>query len=267
MIYRWYDAHDVTPLFPFGHGLSYTTFQYSNMSIIITNPSEGVLETANVISAAVTATATTAAAEAAAATTAAAEAAAATSTSTVAIFETEGHVEDEMKAAALDNKAIIRSKSLPSNPLSPPIFLSPSLPPPPITSPNRFDSLLSITIRIKNSGAVPGTEIVQLYMSYPDTWGEPLRQLKGISTVSLQPNESSDVKFNLSSQDLSFWDKDSHQWALPCSYKEMHKYDTYVRESSSKERSSVFDGDCTFDFFVGASSRDFRAEGSIQIKQ
>ena len=31
--YRWYDRFDVEPLFPFGHGLSYTRFRYSDLEI------------------------------------------------------------------------------------------------------------------------------------------------------------------------------------------------------------------------------------------
>lgn len=35
--YRYYDTYNVEPLFPFGHGLSYTAFKYSNLSATIQN--------------------------------------------------------------------------------------------------------------------------------------------------------------------------------------------------------------------------------------
>ncbi len=49
--YRYYDANNLTPLFPFGYGLSYTSFSYSNLSI---SPTSGTFNDAVTVSASVT---------------------------------------------------------------------------------------------------------------------------------------------------------------------------------------------------------------------
>jgi beta-glucosidase len=46
--YRWYDTRKIEPLFPFGHGLSYTSFAYSDLRISPWHPQDGVTVTLKV---------------------------------------------------------------------------------------------------------------------------------------------------------------------------------------------------------------------------
>ena len=43
--YRWYDTKAIEPLFPFGHGLSYTKFEYSGLRLVVGAGAQGPVVT------------------------------------------------------------------------------------------------------------------------------------------------------------------------------------------------------------------------------
>jgi beta-glucosidase len=62
---------------------------------------------------------------------------------------------------------------------------------------------LTAEVTLENTGQVEGDEVVQLYLSFPNLPGAPLRALRGFKRVHLKAGESQRVRFELKDRDLS----------------------------------------------------------------
>ena len=85
----------------------------------------------------------------------------------------------------------------------------------------------SVNLTLKNSGSRDGVEVVQLYLGFPDSAGEPPRQLKSFQRVALAAGASTDVHIALDDRALSIWDTGTHSWA-----KVSGNFQAYVGRSS-----------------------------------
>ncbi len=69
--------------------------------------------------------------------------------------------------------------------------------------------LLKVAVDVKNTGAVAGSEVVQLYVrTTVASVEQPLRELKGFERITLAPGEQKHVEFPLNFEDLSFYNVD-----------------------------------------------------------
>ncbi|MFW9942339.1 MAG: glycoside hydrolase family 3 C-terminal domain-containing protein, partial [Candidatus Thorarchaeota archaeon] len=138
--YRHFDTKGIEPLFPFGHGLSYTKFTYENLKI------------------------------------------------------SHDKVSDEDK--------------------------------------------FYITLDVVNIGDRFGAEVIQLYIQDIECSVErPLKELKRFTKVKLKPDEKRSIKFELTKEDLSFFDEKTNEW------------------KAEKGK---------FKIHIGSSSRDIRLQGEIE---
>lgn len=102
-----------------------------------------------------------------------------------------------------------------------------------------FQDVATVTVSIKNTGAVTGAEVAQLYITYPSSAPRtPVRQLRGFDKLSLTAGQSGTATFNIRKRDLTYWNVASQQWVVPSG---------------------------TFGVSVGASSRDLRLTGSFTV--
>jgi len=144
--YRYYDAKNETPLFPFGYGLSYTHFAYSRLRVwppFVQNDSSGPGST----------------------------------------------------GCGCNGQS---------------------------------DRLVTVSATVTNTGPVAGSDVAQLYLGDPAAAGEPPRQLKGFQKVTLQPGQSTTVRFTLAGHDLSYWDNAANGWVVPDG-----QFGVYVGDSSA----------------------------------
>ncbi|KAI1413972.1 glycoside hydrolase family 3 protein [Hypoxylon sp. FL1857] len=101
-----------------------------------------------------------------------------------------------------------------------------------------WEIVLRVTVTIKNTGTVKGAEVAQLYVSYPESAATPPKQLRGFDKLVLEPGASDNAAFDILRRDLSVWDTAKQEWVVPAG---------------------------TFNISVGASSRDIRQSGTLEV--
>jgi len=68
------------------------------------------------------------------------------------------------------------------------------------------NEILTATVTVTNTGKLAGEEVVQLYISDPvASISRSVKELKNYKKISLQPGEQKDVSFNITNNDLKFY--------------------------------------------------------------
>jgi beta-glucosidase len=73
---------------------------------------------------------------------------------------------------------------------------------------------LTVHVTIQNTGSRDGAEVVQMYLTFPKSAGEPPQQLKNFTKVFLKARESQSISFTITDQDLSIYDVATAAWKV-----------------------------------------------------
>lgn len=78
------------------------------------------------------------------------------------------------------------------------------------SKPTLTDSIL-VSVNVRNTGSRDGDEVVQLYVSYPDSKVErPRQQLKGFKRVFIHAGKTETVQIQLKASDVAYWNVEKH---------------------------------------------------------
>ncbi|KAL4917686.1 glycoside hydrolase superfamily [Aspergillus aurantiobrunneus] len=95
-------------------------------------------------------------------------------------------------------------------------------------NPSLYDELAQVDLKVKNTGSRPGQQVIQLYVSFPETVTEeyspersleeiefPDRVLRNFTKVYLEPGELANVNMTVTRKDLSYWSVREQNWVMP----------------------------------------------------
>jgi beta-glucosidase len=95
----------------------------------------------------------------------------------------------------------------------------------------------TVSVDVKNSGAVAGDEVVQLYVHQRGgSDSRPRRELKGFARVTLAPGETRTVAFKLGPDELRYWSTAQKRWV-----QEVASFDLWVGGDSTAATHAEFE--------------------------
>ncbi|KAH9900446.1 glycoside hydrolase family 3 protein [Xylariomycetidae sp. FL2044] len=208
--YRALDRSDIDPIFEFGFGLSYTTFEYSDLQIEKSSPGEYESTTGETAEAPTFGNFSTNLEEYVfpsdefpyiygylypyVNTSSSPEEASADP-------EYGGSAEDFLPPNAIDSSA---------QPLQP---AAPGLTQQPGGNARLFDTMYTVTAKITNTGAIVGEEVPQLYVSLGGEL-DPHVVLRGFDRLRIDAGQTVIFRADLTRRDLSNWDVASQNWVV-----------------------------------------------------
>jgi beta-glucosidase len=73
---------------------------------------------------------------------------------------------------------------------------------------------IQFAVTIKNTGAMDGDEVAQVYIQYPEMERMPLKELKGFKRVLVKKGSEKNIVFSIPVTELQKWDLKKNKWVL-----------------------------------------------------
>jgi beta-glucosidase len=224
--YRHFDQKNITPVYEFGFGLSYTTFEYSEIQVQDNTASAPAYVSNTGM-------------------TAPAPAFGNFSTNPSDYQFPENFTEIPLYIYPYLNSTDLRKASQDANYGKPTLpanatdgSAQPKVPAggEPGGNPRLYDVLFTVSCTVKNTGSVPGDEVVQLYISLGNPQSDAPKVLRGFDKLHIDPGQSVQFTANITRRDVMNWNPAMQNW-------EITKYEKKV--------------------YVGASSRNLPLSGVL----